>query len=122
MEKPEWLDPLFAAIDATDTERFISYLADDCLFRFGSGPEILGRDKIKEAVTQFFATISGLKHDIHMVWVDDENVIVKGEVVYTRKDGSNVQLPFMNLLAKAGEDKIKEYHIYADIGPLYRKE
>ena len=117
-ERPEWTENLFASIDAMDTERFLGYLSENAQFRFGSNEVVMGREAIGQAVDAFFASIDGLEHRLMRTWVHPETTICEGEVTYTRKDGSKVTLPFVDLFRMDGE-LVREYLIYMDIGPLF---
>ena len=46
----DWLEPLFASIDARDTPRFLTFLTEDAVFRYGSGAPVVGRASIGAAV------------------------------------------------------------------------
>jgi limonene-1,2-epoxide hydrolase len=112
------LGELFAAIDASDTERFLSFLTAEASFRFGSTPVVFGAESIGEAVGGFFASIAGCRHSIARIVVEGDVVICEGEVTYTRHDQSQITLPFANVFEMAG-DLISTYKIYVDAGPLY---
>lgn len=112
------LDELFQAIDAMDSNCFASFLTDNSEFRFGSAPPVEGRQAIRDAVQAFFASISGLSHNVTKVWRDDSTVACEGEVCYQRHDGSKVTIPFVDVFAFQGT-LISCYKIYIDIGPLY---
>jgi len=112
------LGELFAAIDASDTERFLSFLTAEASFRFGSAPTVFGTEAIGEAVGGFFSTIAGCRHSIARIVVDGDVVICEGEVTYTRHDESQITLPFANVFELSG-DLIATYKIYVDAGPLY---
>lgn len=112
------LGELFAAIDASDTERFLSFLTAEASFRFGSAPAVSGTEAIREAVGGFFSSIAGCRHAITRIVVDGDVVICEGEVTYTRHDQSQITLPFANIFEYTG-DLISTYKIYADAGPLY---
>jgi len=118
---PNDVQTLFEAIDAQDTSKFLTFLSSDVRFQFGNWPASVGRDAVGEAVDGFFASISALSHDLLNVWVLEDHIIARGEVTYTRKDGSQLTLPFTNVFGIA-EDKINDYQIYMDINPLYAQE
>ena len=109
---------LFAAIDAQDGAAFVSYLTDDAVFRFGSAPPVQGREAVQEAVEGFFASIAGLSHSIDRTLAEGETLFLEGEVTYTRHDGSQIAIPFVDVFEYDGE-LIAEYKIYIDISPLY---
>ena len=118
MRAAEWLPALFGAIDSADASNFCAYLTNDATFRFGNAPPVQGRAAIEQAVTQFFASIRSSRHQLGRVWPAPEAVAVEGSVTYTRLDGTEITLPFVDTLVLRG-DRIAEYYIYIDITPLY---
>ncbi len=111
---------LFAAIDSKDAGAFVSALTTDAVFRFGSAPEVVGRDAIAAAVGGFFDTIAGLSHAVHKVLWNGETQVCEGEVTYERHDGSTLNVPFVDVFEYEG-DLISQYKIYIDIGELYKE-
>jgi ketosteroid isomerase-like protein len=109
---------LFAAIDAKDTEIFLSFLTEDAVFRFGSAPEAIGHDAIREGVDGFFASIAGSKHSIGNVIKSGSTLVCEAVVTYQRHDGSELTLPFTNIF-ELNDELISHYKIYIDIAPLY---
>jgi ketosteroid isomerase-like protein len=114
----ELIGNLFAAIDRQDTEAFLSSIAPEATFRFGSAPPVAGHDAIGAAVGGFFGTIAGLSHTLKRTISSGSALLIEGDVTYTRHDNSEVTLPFVNVLDIA-DDLIADYKIYIDIGPLY---
>jgi limonene-1,2-epoxide hydrolase len=110
---------LFASIDAMDTESFLSFIAEDATFRYGSMPAVKGHAEIAAAVGGFFSTIAGLRHEVQRTITDGNAVICEGEVTYTRHDDSRITLPFVNVFEVDG-GLISLYRIYIDVGPLYQ--
>jgi len=119
----EHLDALFAAIDRKDTEGFVGFLTDDAVLRFGSSPPVTGRDGIRELVSGFFEAVRALSHVVRYATEGDGRLICEGEVTYERHDGSEITLPFANVMelagGGAGERRIRHYKVYADYGPLF---
>jgi ketosteroid isomerase-like protein len=111
---------LFASIDTMDTEGFLGFIRDDATFRFGSSPAVAGREEIRAAVEDFFASFAALRHDLRQVIVEGDAVACEGEVTYTRHDGSMITLPFANVFTVDGE-QISRYRVYIDIGPLFQQ-
>jgi hypothetical protein len=101
-----------------DANGFVSYLTEKARLRFGNGPVVTGREKIRETITGFFSSIKALRHVILETWTDSDVVILQGEVTYTRKDGSQIILPFMNLYRMKG-NLIDQYLVYIDMSSLY---
>jgi limonene-1,2-epoxide hydrolase len=109
---------LFAAIDEKNTDKFLEFLSDDAVFRFGSAAEVQGHEAIRTAVDAFFASIASSKHSLRNVVSDGRSLACEGDVAYERLDGALISLPFMNMFELRGT-LIEHYKIYIDIGPLY---
>ena len=118
MTQDALLAELFAAIDDMDTERFVLFLAEDAVFRFGSAPPAAGREEIRQAVGGFFESIAGLRHSLHQALAEGDTLVCEGEATYTRHDASEITLPFVNVFEFDG-GLIAKYKIYSDIGPLF---
>ena len=114
----EQITNLFKVIDEMDCEKFVTFLDENGEFKFGNASTVKGRSEIKKAVSQFFSSIQGLHHNIKQVWNVENSVIVKGEVIYTRKNKTQITIPFMNLL-EMSSGLIKNYQIFIDISPLF---
>ena len=112
---------LFAAIDRMDTGAFVGHLTADAVFRFGSAPEVAGRDAVAAAVGGFFQSIAGLSHAVTRVLWDGDAQVCEGEVTYERHDGSTLTVPFVDVFEYEG-DLISTYKIYIDIGELYKEQ
>jgi hypothetical protein len=119
MATPAFVPALFKSIDDMDAARFAEFITPDGTFRFGNNPPAVGRAQITTAVGGFFGALGGLAHTIHGVWSADGRVFVQGEVVYTRKDGTSVTLPFFDLFEMDGE-AIRTFLVYADVTPIWQ--
>ena len=109
---------LFEAIDARDADGFVSFLAPDCLFRFGNAPEVRGAGEIRLHVEAFFNSIAGLAHRIEDVWDVPGGLVCHGWVSYARRDGTGLTVPFANVF-RLGPAGITEYRIFADTSTLH---
>lgn len=110
---------LFASIDGKDIEKFVSFLAADCGFRFGNLPVVNGIDGISAFVGGFFASVASLRHDLSEIQLVPDGAVCHGTVSYTRHDGTVLSVPFANIF-KTRDFKIVEYLIFADTSQLYR--
>jgi ketosteroid isomerase-like protein len=115
---PAWVGELFAAVDAHDAASFVRYIAEDGVFRFANAAPVKGRAAIQAAVSAFFGTIRGSRHQLLRFWPGADACAMQGTVTYTRRDGRELTLPFTNVFVMRGE-KIAEYLIYIDVAPLY---
>lgn len=112
------INGLFEAIDEKNVTSFCNFLAPDCNFRFGNGEAVSGRENIQQYVSGFFDSIDGLSHAISELWEIPGGNVCHGTVTYTRKDSSELSVPFSTIL-KSSEAGINEYFIFADISQLY---
>jgi hypothetical protein len=113
-----WLDEMFAAIDAKDTEGFLRHLAPGARFRYGSHPPAVGIDAIRAGVDGFFAAIHSSRHRLDRRWLLDDVAVVEGEVTYRRLDGREVTVPFLDVLYTR-DARVHDYRIYIDPAPLF---
>jgi hypothetical protein len=118
MRDRAWWLALCRTIDRKDTQAFVSYLTDDCEFRFANGPAAVGHAAIGAAVDGFWASIKASEHEVLHHWGDATSAVCEGTCLYTRHDGSTLRLPFVDVLHFRG-DKARQYFIYMDITPLY---
>jgi hypothetical protein len=118
MEIRDKIENLFNTIDEMDAKRFAEFLTEDGVFKFGNFPAAVGREAIITAVDNFFKSIKALKHKYINMWILPDTIFYRGEVTYTRHDGSTITLPYFNVFGIDGE-LIEDYQIYMDINPLY---
>lgn len=118
MEIKEKILELFKCIDTMDADKFVTYLTEDAIFRFGNAPAVPGKKAIRDAVFEFFKSIKSISHKCVNLWEIKTHVVYEGIVKYTRHDGNKVELNFVNVFKMNG-DLIKDYFIYIDITPLY---
>ena len=109
---------VFSKVDAMETEAFAQHLTEDGVFVFGNFPAANGRAAIIEAVSNFFAGIDGISHNIQNVWENGDIVVVRLSVTYRRKDGQSITLPCANIWKRDG-DLISDYRIYMDVNPVF---
>jgi ketosteroid isomerase-like protein len=115
-----WWERVLAVVDTGDAESFIDLLTEDAQFRFGNAPVIIGHEAIHAAVAAFFAAIASSRHRVLDTWNKVATTVCEGEVVYTRRDGSVVCVPFANIFELRG-DKIAAYRIYIDNSSLFKE-
>ncbi len=117
MHDAKRLDDLFKTIDAKNLNGFLELLSPNASFRFGNAPTIQGHDAIGETLGTFFDSIEALKHDLNRIWTHETSIVCDGEVTYTRKDGSQLTVPFAMILGFQA-DLISECLTYIDVSQL----
>ncbi len=121
---PDWISDAFRVIDSKDAAAFAALIREDGSFRFGSSPAVQGRAAILAYVAGFFSAISALNHRLDQVWEGQGSWVVRGEVEYTRMNGTKVRLPFANILEMSEGSRspqIAAWLIYADASPLFKE-
>lgn len=118
MEQGNWIKEMFDAIDNRDAEGFVSYFAEDGMFKFGNADRVEGKQAVLEAVKGFFSAINGIQHEILDLWTLPDAAVCRGIVTYTRLDSTTLSVPFATIMKLDGQ-KIREYLIYADISQLF---
>ncbi len=119
MAAPAWITKLFADIDRKDADAFAGVFTADGAFQFGNVPAVAGRDAVREAVAGFFGSIAALRHELADVWEVPGAVVIVGRVTYTRHDGSQLSVPFADVL-RLRDGKVSHYQIYIDTSLLYQ--
>jgi ketosteroid isomerase-like protein len=114
-----WATGLFQDIDRQDADAFASRFATEGSFQFGNVPPVKGRQAVREMVAGFFGSIAGLRHDLTDTWEVPGGVVVVGEVTYTRHDGTELRVPFTDVL-RLRDDEVTHYQIYIDSSLLYQ--
>ncbi len=100
MESDEccWVARLFEAIDARDLEGFSSFLEPEVMFRFGNSEPVRGRESTREVIAGVFSSVAGLRHRLDDIWqTDRNNYICRGEVPYTRLNGTELRVRFADV-------------------------
>ncbi len=118
MSTQQWLKDILSAVDNKDTTKFLTFLTDDASFKFANTRAIEGRQAISEMLDGFFGSIAGLSHTLTESWKTDNAIISRGEVTYTRHNGSALTVPFANIF-RMKDELIKDYLIYVDASQLY---
>lgn len=108
---------LFAAVDARQTEEFLTFLTPEAFFRYGSNAPAVGRRAIASVVEELFASIRCSEHRLLQTWSGAGSAVCQGEVGYVRLDGRSIVLPFCNIFGLR-DGRIHRYEIYIDPTPL----
>jgi ketosteroid isomerase-like protein len=118
MQGPGRFRDLFTAIDTSDVDAFMSWMADDCSFVYGSTEPVRGADAVRSMVDNFLNSFASVSHRVVSNWEMDGAAITEGTVTYTANDGRSTTLPFCNVFHLADDGRIREYRIYIDPTPL----
>lgn len=115
---PTWLNDLFTVIDFKDAKDLGQFLSEDVKFCFANQAPVIGRDAVVASIDAFFQSIKSLSHSIEDVVDDDNRLICRGQVTYTRLDDSELTVPFSNWFYQRDE-LITDYLVFADNSALF---
>lgn len=115
---PAWLSDLFTVIDYKDAKDLGQFLSDDVEFCFANAAPVAGREAVIASIDDFFTRLKALSHTIEDVIEDDDRIICRGQVTYTRVDGSTINVSFSNWFYLKGE-LISRYLIFVDNSALF---
>jgi len=110
---------LFAVVDTMDVGTIASLFAENGLVVFGNSQPLVGIEEIRTGITEFYATIAGLHHEIVNEWHVGDESIVELKVTYDRNDGQQVTIPCVTIFHTNVADKIDAYRVYFDVAPIY---
>ena len=118
MKGPGRFRELFAAIDTSDVDAFMTWLTDDCSFVYGSNEPVRGAGAVRSMVDGFLKSFESVSHRVEANWETDGAAITEGTVTYSSVDERSVTLPFCNVFHLADDGRIREYRVYIDPSPL----
>ena len=113
MAAPPWIQTLFQAFDTFDTDTAASFLNDDAILVLGNADPLKGKITIRDALAAFFTTIAAIRHDLIETWTVPGAIICQGTVTYTRHNGTQLQVPFVDVF-KLKNERIQEFSVYVD--------
>ena len=111
------LRQIVAADEALSASGFVKVLTDDASFRFGGARPTVGKAAIEMQVTNFFATVGSMRHDVDLAWEQPAVLAYEARVTYTTPNGGTLSLPYANVLRLRGP-LVHDYRIYIDLAPL----
>ena len=115
----DWVGDFFRDADLLKVDTLAAWFADPVEVRFGNAPPITGKAAAKEAFTQFFATLGGMRHCREELVVAGDSAAQMSVVTYIRPDRSEVSLPVASHLRRVGHRKIDRLWIFIDMAPLF---
>jgi len=119
MKQNDFIPEIYRAIDSKDTQKFVSYFAEDSVFTNANIPGVKGRDNISVFLDGFFQSIKALNHTELEYWEAQDVWFVTGNANYMRLDDLKLRVPF-SVLIRMQNDKIKEFQIFVDNTELYK--
>ena len=109
-ECTEWVEKLYAALDAKDVEGFVGHLSPGGTLRVGNGEPLSGRVAIRDA--------GDVSHAFTSQACVGSRVYVEAEATYTRRDGATVVVP-VAATVELTEGLAERMQVYADLSPVF---
>jgi len=113
------LTGMFESVDRMAVDGFLSYLADDVVFRFGNSPEMVGKEVVRAGIELFFSQIASLEHVPRGTWSEGDTSILRFDTCYTKHDGTLIVVPCCVVVHFNPSRLIDDYRIHIDLSPLH---
>ena len=116
----QWGHDFFTMVDRKNADEYSTHFAQDGQVIFGNQPPITGKENIRQGMTQFYAGLNSMHHEIANLWVPAPNVIVNEAVAhYEQKSGKKVGFPVVTVIhVVPGTEKVQKVQFYMDMTPL----
>jgi hypothetical protein len=112
-----WTRQVVGAIDRLDVDAFADHLTENVWLRLGSGPAVVGRDAVRNALAAFLGTLRAIDHMITGEWFQDDTIIVEAEVTCTLRQGDPVTIPVATIF-RLHDNVVYHCQLYLDASPL----
>ena len=118
MDHRTFVEQMFARVDVLDAQGFAACFTERASFQFGNNPVVTGNAEIEAFIGRFFAAIGGIRHEFENCWSLGDRAFCNGQVVYVRKDGSELRAPWATI-SRFEDGKLAEYLAYVDASRLF---
>ena len=115
----QWATDFFTDADLVDIDKLMAWFSEDIDLRFGNNPPILDKATAQEVMSEFYASITGMHHEMISIVTSEDNAARQAIVTYTRHDGTEVPLPVCSYISRNEDGLMDKLWIYIDINPLY---
>ena len=107
---------LLTAADS-DIAAFFGFFTDDCEFRMANNEVVRGREAIQAWVAGYLGSVAGMRHVVLEEWAADDVAVVRVEVAYSMRNGTEFTLPAVTR-TRVQDGKVTEYLIFMDPNPV----
>ena len=114
-EATRYVSSVLSTIDRGSADEFLSYLDEECEFRFGSSPPLHGKDRIRAALLDLFSATDAVEHTWTDVWPAYGHIIIRGVARYVFKGGVEKIVPYCDVWRIGDDGKIDRYEIFCDM-------
>lgn len=116
----QWGHRFFEMVDRKNADEYYTYFVDEGQVIFGNDAPISGKEAIREGLTQFYAGLDSMHHEIEHLWVPVPNTVVNRAIAhYVLKGGKSVDVPVVTVIDIAdGTELVRKVQFYLDMAPL----
>ena len=108
-----WLVDLFNGMDHSDPHALTGTMHDDVVFRWGSVPDIRGKDQVHAMFEDFFTKVTKMRHRILQTYDLGETVCLQGEVAFELVSGEQLYCDFADVFTLR-DGKVAMQIVYID--------
>ncbi|MBC7692551.1 MAG: hypothetical protein H7222_12370 [Methylotenera sp.] len=121
-----YLGEFYDVIDTMNAHSFAERFSESGSFKFANHPPAVGRTAIAQVAQGVFEQLEAIGHQVTNTGLNsDSHLFVEGMVIYSRKDGKKIELPFACVFEFTAESLklkrplIENYRSYVDATPLF---
>ena len=112
------LTEYYAAMEANRPQEFGAYYAENMTLKFGSSPEIKGRDNVISAFGDMLDKVESLGHDLVNTWEEGEVVFFESVGRWTLRSGAVIEINAASKITIV-DGKFVDQRIYVDNAPVF---
>jgi ketosteroid isomerase-like protein len=114
----DWYASYLAAFEARNIERYLSYLAEDCVVQTNSRMPLYGHAGLRDPVQRYFEAYA-VVHDLLNIYGDDNQFAAEMLTHYTPRGASKpISIPTVSIYDRAASGTIHAMRHYVDDTPL----
>jgi hypothetical protein len=120
-EREALMRQYYAAVDARDMGRMVSYLDPDIELIVGNGAPVHGVGPVLKLAADSAERLGGTSHKVRAFYHDVASncMIIEVETVFRRLDDRLVAVPALGIAHFNSNKLIDKYRIYADLAPVW---
>ena len=115
----DWYLAYLGAMDRRDVAAYVAFVADGCELRFNNSPPIVGKNAIRDMLSNYWRSFAEIEHDLHNIYGTDRAFMLEAANHYLRHDGRRVSLAAVALTDRDDHGLVTSVRLYTDTAPLF---
>lgn len=118
-----WYRHYLDVLDVYDLDRYAAFLADDVSIQFNNADPMVGLERAKAGLGQFWGSITGmgytLVHEPLNIYGTDDAFALEALNHYDTADRRRITIRAVAFTDRGADGKVTSVRIYQDVSPLY---